>query len=152
MWRRRRGRLQWIALASPSEVAWGRIISFLLMSSTSWEGEESITLLLFSFFFSSFGCNCCCCCCSSERHIRILHYRRVTQWPASPHTRLSHSLTVCVSHTHFCMRLSFYLAGSIGKDSCHVEKAFSAMRFLFFFFYLKPTEAIKKRLSCPAYH
>lgn len=41
------GRLQCIALASPSEVARGRIISFLLMSSTSWEGGEAITLLLF---------------------------------------------------------------------------------------------------------
>lgn len=44
---RRRDRLQWIALASPSEVAWDRIISFLLMSSTSGEGGESITPLLF---------------------------------------------------------------------------------------------------------
>lgn len=32
---------------TPSEVAWGRIISFLLMSSTSWKGGEAITLLLF---------------------------------------------------------------------------------------------------------
>lgn len=51
MRRRRRVRLQWIAPACPSEEARGRIISFLLMSSTFGEGGESITPLL-SFFFS----------------------------------------------------------------------------------------------------
>lgn len=39
--------LQWLSLASPREEAGGRIISFLLMSSTSW-GGGGITLLLFS--------------------------------------------------------------------------------------------------------
>lgn len=43
--------LQWLALASSREEARGRIISFLLMSSTSWEeGGGAITLLLFSSF------------------------------------------------------------------------------------------------------
>lgn len=43
------GRLQWIAPASLSEVARDRIISFLLMSSTSWEGGEGRPSLCSSF-------------------------------------------------------------------------------------------------------
>lgn len=73
----------------------------------------------------------------------------MTQQPAPPHTHTTiHSLFcslflslplslfvhVCFCHTHFCLRLSFYLAGSVGKDGCRVEKAFPEMRFFFLFF------------------
>lgn len=63
--------LQWLALASPREEARGRIISFLLMSSTSWGCHHSAPLFLF-FPLSSHGCSRC-------RQPHILHYRSDTR-------------------------------------------------------------------------
>lgn len=137
--RRRRGRLQWIALASPSEVAGGRIISFLLMSSTSWEGGESITPLCSSFLFFPpiFPLVLLAATVAASLRGTYMYYisdKRHNNLPLHTHTcsfSLSLWLCVCVSHTLFCLRLSFYFAGSIGRDRCHVAIAFSEMRFPF---------------------
>lgn len=117
MRRRRRGRLQWIALASPSEVARGRIISFLLMSSTSWEGGESITLLLFSSLSLLLLAATAAAaarlkgtyvyCIRDERHNNLplhTHTHTLTQLLIrSLSLSLSLPLCVCLSHTHFLL-------------------------------------------------
>lgn len=109
MRRRRRGRLQWIALASPSEVAGGRIISFLLMSSTSWEGGESITPLLFSFFPPIFPLLLLAATVATSLRGIYVYYisdKRHNNLPLHTHTcsfpfplSLSLALCVCFSHT-----------------------------------------------------
>lgn len=105
--REEEGRLQWIAPASPFEVAGGRIISFLLMSSTSWEGGESITLLpLFPSppSLRTLGRSRCLgtYCIRDERHNNLPHAHNC------PFCLL---FALCVSVIHTLLRDSLFLLG-----------------------------------------
>lgn len=104
-------------LSYPSELAWGRIISLLLMPSTSAEVREYITLLLFCLHFPLFLAKA-----AAHHNGRYVYCIRDSQQPVCLHTQLLRRfifMCASVSHTQFHLRLSFYLAESMGKDSCH---------------------------------
>lgn len=128
------GRLQCIALASPSEVAWGRIISFLLMSSTSWRGGEAITLLLFPPLLLA-------ATTAASLRVTYVYCIRVEWHNIQPSAR---SLARFLYLSRHCIWLVF---GSIRKDRCHVAKAFSEMSL--FFFTSNPLKSIKIEAYLP---
>lgn len=100
------------------------------MSSTSAEVREYITLLLFCLHFLLFLAKA-----AAHHNGRYVYCIRDSQQPVCLHTQLLRRfifMCASVSHTQFHLRLSFYLAESMGKDSCHAAKALLEIRPLFF--------------------
>lgn len=128
------GRLQRIALAGPSEVAWGRIISFLLMSSTSGEGGEAITLLLFSLRLLA---------ATAAASLRVTYVYCIRgEWHNSQPS------------AHFSLSLSVFLAFLLGR--VYRERQMPCCKsflgdegFFLFCFYLKTPKAIKVEAYLP---